>query len=199
MEGIKSACNLNPIDCPGVLLLCAYVLLMKGRCFSIKATETDDDVYIMPGWSNRAYSYTRMRDTTFDQRIQAPYTHCRHVSWFVRSNQRMRIANAIATAIKKRWRLVLPDLRFNYPEVSILFTEPFDFFFDISALQPLSSYGYYLSALVIMIGTRPKSCHIKVLKICKHGPMSTNIVCFVQTNYPDLHRYQNHLVLSCVC
>ena len=57
------------------------------------------------------------------------------------SNQRICIANAIALAIKKEWRLVLPDLRFNYPDLSTFFTVPFNFLFDVSSLDKLQHLG----------------------------------------------------------
>ena len=57
------------------------------------------------------------------------------------SLQRICIANAIAVAIRKRWTLILPDLRFNYGNLSHLFGEPFEFMFDISALHLLSPHG----------------------------------------------------------
>lgn len=37
------------LTCPGVLLLCAHVLSMRGKLISSKAIETDEDVYMMPG------------------------------------------------------------------------------------------------------------------------------------------------------
>ena len=57
------------------------------------------------------------------------------------SNQRICIANAIALAIKKDWELVLPDLRFNYHDMSNLFTVPFHFLFDVSELNSLKHLG----------------------------------------------------------
>lgn len=57
------------------------------------------------------------------------------------SNQRICIANTIALAIKKDWNLVLPDLRFNYPDLPNLFTVPFHFFFDVSELDSLKNLG----------------------------------------------------------
>lgn len=65
------------------------------------------------------------------------------------SNQRMCIGNAIAIAVKKHWRLVLPDLRFNYPDIQNLYTEPFEFFFDLAALNTLASQGYTSTSLQI--------------------------------------------------
>ena len=58
------------------------------------------------------------------------------------SKQKTCIANAIAIAIKKQWKLVLPDLRFNYDKQESAFVEPLDFMFNISALNTLLSHGY---------------------------------------------------------
>ena len=116
---------------------------MKGKSISSKAIEKDEDVYMMPGWFYLICLHIYMCRVQCCSFLTREIMLLKNAAGMYHglSNQRMCIANAIATSIKNQWRLVLPDLRFNYPEVNILFTEPFEFFFDVSALQSLSSYG----------------------------------------------------------
>ena len=97
-------------------------------------------------------------------------------------------------ALRKHWTLVLPELRFNYPDVPNFYSEPFEFFFDLSALKTLSSYGYSL-LMHSRCGLIYQSCGTSLavpvwmcrLSVATFLPRSKHQVCLTQLQHSLEH------------